>query len=117
MVTAKRINHVWHIDLTLVPTQLGFWASWLPFSLPQSWPFGYWVAVVLDHFSRRAMGFAVFKKVPNSRDIRCFLGRAMHQAHATPKYLISDKGKQFWCRGFKDWCQRKGVRPRFGAIG
>ncbi len=34
VVTAKRINHVWHIDLTLVPTQLGFWASWLPFSLP-----------------------------------------------------------------------------------
>ena len=23
---------------------------------------GYWVAVVIDHFSRRAMGFAVFKK-------------------------------------------------------
>ena len=41
----------------------------------------------------------------------------MHQAHATPNYLISDKGKQFWCRGFKDWCQRKEGRPRFGAIG
>jgi hypothetical protein len=35
----------------------------------------------------------------------------------TPKYLISDQGKQFWCRGFKDWCQRKGIRPRFGALG
>lgn len=41
----------------------------------------------------------------------------MHQAKATPKYLISDKGKQFWRRAFKDWCQRKGIRPRFGAIG
>ena len=60
MVTAKRINHVWHVDLTLVPTRLGFWAPWLPFSLAQCWPFGYWVAVVIDHFSRRAMGFAVF---------------------------------------------------------
>ena len=117
VVTAKRINHVWHVDLTLVPTQLGFWASWLPFSLPQCWPFGYWVAVVIDHFSRRAMGFAVFKKVPHSRDVRSFLGRAMHQAQATPKYLICDKGKQFWCQGFKDWCQRKGIRPRFGAVG
>ena len=63
------------------------------------------------------MGFAVFKKVPHSRDVRSFLGRAMHQAQATPKYLISDKGKQFWCQGFKDWCQRKGIRPRFGALG
>jgi transposase len=41
IVTAKRVNHVWHVDLTLVPTQLGFWTSWLPFSLPQCWPFGY----------------------------------------------------------------------------
>jgi transposase InsO family protein len=96
---------------------LGFWVSWLPFSLPQGWPFAYWVAVVIDHFSRRVMGFAVFRKVPNSRDIRYFLGRAMHQAHATPKYLISDKGKQFWCHAFKDWCQRQEIRPRFGAIG
>jgi len=117
VVTAKRINHVWHIDLTLVPTRLGFWTSWLPFSLPQCWPFGYWVAVVIDHFSRRAMGFAVFQKDPDSRDVRCFLGRAMHQAQAKPKYLICDKGKQFWCRGFKDWCRRKGIRPRFGAVG
>jgi putative transposase len=117
VVTAKRINHVWHVDLTLVPTGWGFWASWLPFSLPQCWPFGYWVAVVIDHFSRRAMGFALFKKDPASRDVRSFLGRAMHQARAKPKYLICDKGKQFWCKGFKDWCERKGIRPRFGAVG
>ena len=117
VVTAKRINHVWHVDLTVVPTQLGFWASWLPFSLPQCWPFGFWVAVVIDHFSRRAMGFAVFKKDPDSRGVRCFLGRVIHQAKTKPKYLICDKGKQFWCQGFKDWCRGKGIRPRFGAVG
>jgi putative transposase len=117
IVTAKRGNHVWHVDLTLVPTLLGFWGSWLPFCMPQCWPFAYWVAVVLDHFSRRAMGFAVFKKVPHSRDVGSFLGHAIHQAQATPKYLISDKGKQFWCQGFKGWCQMKGIRPRFGALG
>jgi hypothetical protein len=36
------------------------------------------------------MGFAVFKKVPQSREVRSFLGRAIHQAQAPPKYLISD---------------------------
>lgn len=41
----------------------------------------------------------------------------MHHAQATPKYLISDKGKQFWCQGFQDWCKRKGIRPRFGVVG
>ena len=63
------------------------------------------------------MGFAVFKKVPASRHVRSFLGRAMHQAKVMPKYLFCDKGKQFWCKGFKDWCERKGIRPRFGAVG
>lgn len=38
-VTAKRPNHVWHIDLTGVPTGSGCWAPWLPFALPQCWPF------------------------------------------------------------------------------
>jgi len=39
VVTANRPNHVWHVDLTAVPTSLGFWAPWLPFALPQCWPF------------------------------------------------------------------------------
>jgi len=39
IVTAKRPNHVWHVDLTAVSTSMGFWAPWLPFALPQHWPF------------------------------------------------------------------------------
>jgi transcriptional regulator with XRE-family HTH domain len=31
-VVAKRPNHVWHLDLTVVPTIGGFWISWLPLS-------------------------------------------------------------------------------------
>ena len=52
VVTAKYPNHVWHVDLTAVPTGLGYWCPWLPFALPQYWPFCWWVAVVVDHFSR-----------------------------------------------------------------
>src|SRR5262249_45224654 len=32
-VTAKRPNHVWHVDLTTVATSTGFWTPWLPFAL------------------------------------------------------------------------------------
>jgi hypothetical protein len=39
VVTAKRRNHVWHVDLSVVPTSMGFWAPWFPFALPQYWPF------------------------------------------------------------------------------
>lgn len=30
VVVARYPNHVWHCDLTTVPTSLGFWISWLP---------------------------------------------------------------------------------------
>jgi transposase InsO family protein len=72
---------------------------------------------VIDHFSRRALGFAVFQADPDSQHVRSFLGRAMHQAKATPKYLVCDQGKQFACQAFKDWCRSKGIRPRYGAAG
>ncbi len=117
IVTAKYRNHVWHVDLTAVSIGGGFWASWLPFALPQCWPFCWWVAIVLDHYSRRCMGVTVFAKQPTSEQVRAFLGRAIHDANQTPKHLICDKGTQFWCRGFKGWCKRRGIKPRFGAVG
>ena len=119
VVTAKRPNHVWHVDLTALPTQLGMWCSWLPWALPQSWPFCWWVAIVMDHFSRRIMGTAVYFQLPNAIAVRAFLGTAMRTAGVTPKYLISDKGCQFWpCAGYKAWCRRRGIQPRLpGVIG
>ena len=107
VVTSKRPNHVWQVDLTVVPTSMGFWVSWMPFSLPQCWPFCWWVAVVLDHFSRRVMGITVFQGRPTSVLVRSFLGRAIGTVGRNPKYLISDQGKQFHCPAFKTWCRRK----------
>ena len=60
VVTSKYANHLWNVDLTTVPIGIGFWCSWLPFTLPQRWPFCWWLAVAVDHYSRRLMGFAVF---------------------------------------------------------
>ena len=106
-VSARHPNHVWHVDLTVVPTRAGFWVPWMPFCLPQVWPFCWWVAVAVDHFSRRIMGFAVFKKQPSSLDVRSFLGRAMGRARARPRHLICDRGKQFDCGAFRKWAKRK----------
>ena len=105
VVTAKRPNHVWHVDLTTVPTAAGLCTTWLPFALPQSWPFCWWVAVAIDHFSRRVMGFAVVTKQPNSVAVRAFLGRAIAKAGTVPKYLVCDRGPQFDCEGFRHWCK------------
>src|SRR5205814_2447704 len=85
-----------HVDLTTVPTQLGFWCSWSPFAWPQCWPWCWWMAVVLDHYSRRLMGFALFRKAPTSVEVRSCLGRAIGAAGTAPRYLVSDKGSQFF---------------------
>lgn len=92
----------------------------------------------MDHFSRRIMGFAVFKYPPSSLQIRSFLTRSfrlrqvflrrsssyggqvaghVHVTGHVPKYIISDKGSQFWNYAFKQWCKRRKVIPRFGAVG
>ena len=42
---ARCPDHIWHVDLTVVPTGSGFWASWLPWAMPQCWPFCCWLAV------------------------------------------------------------------------
>ena len=49
--------------------------------------------------------------------MQSLLNRTIKKESAKPKYLICDKGKQFWCESFKDWCGQKGIRPRFGAVG
>jgi hypothetical protein len=46
-----------------------------------------------------------------------FLSKAIRQAARPPKYIICDKGRQFWCKSFKRWCRRRSIRPRFGAVG
>ncbi len=117
LVTANRPNHIWHVDLTAVPITVVFWTPWMPFALPQCWPFCWWVAVVIDHYSRCIMGVATFKHSPTSRSVQHFLERAINDAGANPKYIICDKGHQFWCSVFKDWCDHQGITPRFGAVG
>ena len=116
-VTARHSNHLCHIDLTLVPTAAGFWTSWLPFAVPQCWPFCWWVAVVLDHYSRRVLGLTVFKTQPTSEAIRQFLGRVVCAVGAAPRYLVTDSGTQFACGTFAPWCRRRGIRHRKGAVG
>jgi transposase InsO family protein len=117
VVTAKHPGEIWHLDLTIVPTAAGFWAPWLPFAWPQSWPFCWWVAVVVDHFSRAVVGFAVFFRHPTSVEVQRSLGRAVRRSGRPPRYIITDKGRQFRCPSFQRWCRHQGIRPRFGAIG
>ena len=105
IVIANYPNHVWGLDLTTVPLFGGLWASWLPNAFPQCWPFCWRLALVVDHKSRRAMGFMIFRKPPSSQAVQKFLDRTIQKNGAKPKYIVTDKGSQFWCDGFKGWRQ------------
>jgi transposase InsO family protein len=92
-VVARYPGHTWHVDLTVVPTRAGFWVPWFPFSLPQRWPFCWWVAVVVDQVSRAVMGLAVFPRSPSSDQIQRFLDRAIRDCGRSPEYVVTDKGR------------------------
>ncbi|MDP6810880.1 MAG: DDE-type integrase/transposase/recombinase [Kiritimatiellia bacterium] len=126
-VTARHPNHVWNIDLTIVPSGGGFWASWCNTALPQCWPFCWWVLVILDHYSRKCLAFAVFPGQPSARDTIRVIDKATRH-HGKPKHMISDNGTQFWPSRAKTsaqaknhpyhvWCSKKQIRTRFGAVG
>jgi transposase InsO family protein len=110
-------NHIWLVDLTTVPKLAGFWISWLPWSVPQRWPFCCRVAVGVDHFSRRIMGVRASRGRPRAAAISAFLVGMIRTAGQGPRHLITDRGKQFTARAFRRGCRRAGDRQRFGAIG
>ncbi|MBI5487779.1 MAG: transposase [Deltaproteobacteria bacterium] len=115
-IISRGPNHTWLVDLTIVPTAAGFWVPWLPNALLQRWPFCWWVAVVIDHFSRKAVGHATFKKQPTGKELCAFLGRVVRNVGRPPKYIITDQGAQF-ATAYRAWCASRGIRPRFGALG
>jgi transposase InsO family protein len=115
-VTAKYPHHVWNIDHTVVPTAAGFWVPWIPFSFLMSWPFCWWLTVVMDHFSRKVVAFEAFAQQPSEEAVCQLLDRAVGQIGRAPKYTVTDQGVQFRQK-FRDWCQQHGVKPRFGAVG
>lgn len=126
VVTSRHPDHTWMIDLTVVPTHFGMHTEWEPESLPQLWPFCWWVAVVIDHFSRKVKGILAFPAPPSSEQITDLLGKIISNTGKTPKYIISDKGMQFHPpknskhpekHPYRKFCNKFGIKPRYGAIG
>jgi transposase InsO family protein len=116
-IVSKYPNHTWHADTTAVPISGGFWTNWLPNALWQRWPVCWWQLNIVDHFSRRAMGFAVFKTRPTSQEVTAALDEIIERAQAKPKHLIVDQGREFKCAHFEEkWCADRDILPRFGAV-
>ena len=110
-------NHVWLVDLTVVLSTDGLWTPWPPNALTQVHPYSWYVMLVIDHFSRRIMGFDVFEQNPTAAQVEAAMLRIFEANGVKPKYLISDQGSQFVAAEFQAWCKANEIKQRFGAIG
>ena len=109
-IVSKYPGRSFHADPTAVPISGGFWTNWSPNAIGQRWPACWRVLNVIDHYSRRSMGFAVFKYRPTSEEVTGALDRIMSAEQACPKHLIVDQGPEFKCRHIEnDWFKAKGI--------
>ena len=93
-------NQFWVADITYVPT----WAGFL------------YLAVVLDVYSRRIVGWAMAPHLKTDL-VRAALNMAITPRR--PQTLIhhADRGCQYTALAFGQRCQQLGVRPSRGAVG
>lgn len=116
-IVARHANHVWHCDLTTVPTSRGLWTSTFPFSYALQWPFCWWLVVLADQYSARILSVALFPKQPTPQQVIDVIARAARRVGVRPEFLLTDKGDQFRAEVYKAWCKRMGIDRRSGSLG
>lgn len=98
--TAEGPNRLWVADITYIPT----WAGFL------------YLAVVLDAWSRRVVGWA-FSRSLETRIVLDALDMALATRRPTDVIHHSDQGSQFTSTAFGKRCREMGVRPSMGSVG
>jgi len=93
-------NQLWVADITYVPT----WAGFL------------YLAVVLDAFSRRIVGWAMGQDL-KAQLVLDALNMALTQRRPAAVIHHSDQGSQYTSIAFGLRCKEAGVRPSMGSIG
>src|ERR1700731_4242622 len=98
--TADRPNLLWVADITYVPT----WAGFL------------YLAVVLDAFSRRIVGWSMATTLA-TRLVLNALNMALMTRRPRGVIHHSDQGSQYTSIEFGHSCREAGVRPSMGSVG
>ena len=98
--TAERPNELWVADITYIPTWEGF----------------LYLAVVLDVFSRRIVGWSMENHLKTELVIGA-LTMALHQRRPGDVIHHSDQGCQYTSINFGLRCKEAGVRPSMGSVG
>jgi putative transposase len=98
--TADQPNMLWVADITYVPT----WAGFL------------YLAVVLDAFSRRIVGWSMAATL-HTQVVLDALDMALWQRRPSGVIHHSDQGSQYTSIEFGKRCREAGVRPSMGSVG
>ena len=93
-------DRLWVADITYVPTRAGF----------------LYLAVVLDAFSRRIVGWAMATHVRAELVLEA-LDMALAQRRPEGVIHHSDQGSQYTSIAFGQRCKSMGVRPSMGSVG
>ena len=98
--TAAGADRLWVADITYVPT----WAGFL------------YLAVVLDAWSRRVVGWAMATHLRTEIVLEA-LNMALTQRRPAKVVHHSDQGCQYTAIAFGQRCRETGVRPSMGSVG
>lgn len=98
--TANGANQLWVADVTYVPTWAGF----------------IYLAVVLDVWSRRIVGWAIGEQM-SAELVLAALNMALQQRKPDGVIHHSDQGSQYTSVAFGERCKKMGVRPSMGTVG
>jgi len=98
--TAAGPDRLWVADITYIPT----WAGFL------------YLAVVLDAWSRRVVGWAMATHLRTELVLEA-LNLALTQRRPTDVIHHSDQGCQYTSIAFGQRCGEMGVRPSMGSVG
>ena len=98
--TAEAPDRLWVADITYVPTWTGF----------------LFLAVVLDVFSRRIVGWAMANHLRTELILEA-LDMALHRRRPQDVIHHSDQGCQYTSIEFGRRCREEGVRPSMGSVG
>jgi putative transposase len=98
--TASAPDQLWVADITYIPT----WAGFL------------YLAVVLDAWSRRVVGWAMATHLRTDLVLDA-LNMAFTQRRPTDVIHHSDQGCQYTSIAFGQRCREMGVRPSMGSVG
>jgi putative transposase len=98
--TAPAPDRLWVADITYIPTLVGF----------------LYLAVVLDVFSRRVVGWAMAQHL-RTQLVLDALEMACRQRRPTQVIHHSDQGSQYTSLAFGYRCRKANVRPSMGSVG